>query len=83
MLTGLARIHIPDQGQSHAPSHPYNLTFSVSDPVPGSVIWKRFLPDPGSQTSIFEKLMTLLLKEVQEIFVNWLKKFFFTSSKIK
>jgi hypothetical protein len=52
MLTGLARIHIPDQGQCHAPSHPHIHCC-------GSGSGKDFLPDPGSQTYIFESLMTI------------------------
>ncbi len=56
------------------------LYFSVADPDPGSGafltprsgIRNRFFPDPGSQTYIFESLMTIL----------WVK-IFFPGSKIK
>jgi hypothetical protein len=30
---------------------------SVADQDPGSGIWNKFFPDPGSQTEIFESLM--------------------------
>jgi hypothetical protein len=45
------------------------LGFSVADPdpgsgaflTPGSGIRNRFFPDPGSQTHIFERLVTIFL----------------------
>jgi hypothetical protein len=59
------------------------LNFSVADPDLGSrclfdpriwdpVPWYRFFPDPGSQTYIFESLLTILGPN-----------FFYASSKIK
>jgi hypothetical protein len=32
---------------------------SVADPDPGSGIWNKFFPDPGSQTQTFESLMPI------------------------
>jgi hypothetical protein len=62
--------------------------FSVADPesgaflTPGSGIRKP-IPDPGSQTHIFERLVTIFDNFLGKKFYNSLINFFFSISKIK
>jgi hypothetical protein len=58
---------------------PYILQYavfpSVADPgsgaflTPGSWIWNMFFLDPGSQTHIFEMLMTIFCKKVPVLYL--------------
>jgi hypothetical protein len=41
--------------------------------TPGSRIRNRFFPDPGSQTHIFESLVTIFWVKSSIIFENWPK----------
>ncbi len=51
------------------------LSGSVADPVSGIMCF--FLPlDPGSQTHISESLVTIILVEILQFFVNWGSHFF-------
>ncbi len=60
---------IPDPGlkESQIPDPNPHKRISVADPdpgsgaflTPGSGIRNRFIPDPGSQTDIFESLVTI------------------------
>jgi hypothetical protein len=61
------------------------LRIRIRDPVPltpGSWIRNRFFPDPGSQTHIFESLMTIFRIESFIILCKLAQICFFTSSKL-
>ncbi len=72
-------------GHDNYPTLWGNVRISVADPDPGSGaflnpgpgsgILNRFFPDPGSQTHIFESLVTNFWVKSSIIFEKWPKKF--------